>query len=95
MIAKFKGSKKPVKVKLNTTDLALARQRLLAARQRRKTGAGHITTMALADHYKSGRNEKNQKKIQWVLNKLEKRCSFYGTVVGTVRAAPQERLRKA
>ena len=95
MIAKFKGSKTPVKENLNTTHLALARQRLLAAKQRRKTGAGHITPMALADACKSGRNGTNQKTIRWVLDKLEKQCSFCGTVVGTVRAAPQERLRKA
>jgi len=94
MIAKFKGSKTPVKENLNTTDLALAKRRLLAAKQRRKTGAGYITPMALADPCKSGRKGTNQKTIQWVLNKLEKGCSFYGTEVGTVRAAPQERLRK-
>jgi integrase len=81
MIAKFKGSKTPVKENLNTADLALAKRRLLEAKQRRKTGAGDITLMALADSYKSGRNGKNQKTIQWVLNKLEKRCTFYGTMV--------------
>lgn len=81
MIAKFRGNKTPVKESLNTTDLALAKRKLLAAKERRKTGAGDITLMALGEAYKTGRNNKNQKTIQWVLNKLEKRCPFYGMVV--------------
>jgi integrase len=81
MIAKFKGSKTPVKESLNTTDLALAKRKLLAAKQRRKTGAGDITLMALGEAYKAGRNGKNQKTIQWVLTRLERECPFRGTVV--------------
>lgn len=81
MIAKFKGSRSPVKECLNTTDLALARRKVLSAKQRRKTGAGDISLRALAETYKSGRNGKNQKTIQWVLNKLLKECSFYDSIV--------------
>ncbi len=81
MIAKFKGNRSPVKECLNTTDLALAKRKVLSAKQRRKTGAGDITLMALGEAYKAGRNGKNQKTIQWVLNRLERECPFYGTIV--------------
>lgn len=81
MIAKFNGSRSPVKECLNTTDLALAKRKVLSAKQRRKTGAGDITLKALAEHYKVARNGKNQKTIQWVINKLEDKCPFYGTIV--------------
>ena len=81
MIAKFKGSKTPVKESLNTTDLALAKRKVLSAKQRRKTGAGDIILRALAETYKTTRNGKNQKTIQWVLNRLERECPFYGAVV--------------
>lgn len=78
MIAKQRGKKSPVKESLQTTDLAIAKRKVLDAKQRRKSGVGNISVLSLANEFKDTRNGKNQKTISWVIKKLEQRCPFKG-----------------
>jgi len=74
MIARING--KLVKESLETTDLALAKRKVLDAKDRRKQQTGEITLSQLADEFKESRNGKNQHHIQWMLNKLNQNCPF-------------------
>lgn len=84
MIAKERGKKSPVKECLQTTDLAIAKRKVLDAKQRRKSGVGNISLLSLAREFKDTRNGKNQKTIGWVISKLEKTCPFKETNVRKV-----------
>ena len=84
MIAKQRGRKSPVKESLQTTDLAIAKRKVLDAKQRRKAGIGNISLVSLAKEFKETRNGKNQKTIGWVMGKLENRCLFKDTSVRKV-----------
>ena len=74
MIARING--KLVKESLETTDLALAKRKILDAKDRRRQQTGEITLSQLAAEFKASRNGKNQKHIQWMINKLSDNCPF-------------------
>lgn len=74
MIARING--RLVRESLETTDLTLARRKVLEAKERRKTLVGEISLEQLAKEFKAGKNGKNQKGIQIQINRLKKNCPF-------------------
>ena len=79
MVARIKG--RLVRECLETTDLTLAKRKLLDAKDRRKTQVGEITLLQLAEEFKASRNGKNQKHIDWMTNKLKSGCPFSSSIV--------------
>lgn len=79
MFARING--RLVRESLQTTDLALAKRKVLDAKDRRKTQTGEITLLQLAQEFKASRNGKNQKHIDWMIKKLESGCPFSDSLV--------------
>ena len=74
MVARING--KLVRENLQTTDVALAKRKVLDTKQHRKRQTGEITLGQLAEDFKASRNGKNQHHIEWMIKKLKNNCPF-------------------
>ena len=84
MLARIKG--RLVRENLQTTDLGLAKRRVLATKDSRKNTAGERTVLQLAEDFKAMKNGKCGKAIDWMIKKLGENTAFSGQLVRKVNA---------